>query len=65
MKRIALRTIAAMVLAGVVGAGGYVLASGRADTPQCCQTKQACCPSQPCCSGGSHGAQCPLMHHHA
>lgn len=65
MKRIALRTIAAMLLAGVVGTAGHVLANGRADTPQCCQTKQACCPSQPCCSGGSHGAQCPLMHRHA
>ncbi len=65
MKRIALRTIAAMLLVGVVGTGGYVLANaGRADTPACCQSKQACCPSQPCCSGGSHG-QCPLMHHHA
>ncbi|HZO82843.1 MAG TPA: hypothetical protein VFB33_14195 [Candidatus Binataceae bacterium] len=65
MKRIALKAVAGILLAGVIGTGGYVLASGRADVPQCCQTKQACCPSQPCCSGGSHSAQCRLMHRRA
>jgi len=65
MKRIALKAFAAMMLVGVLGTGGYVLASaGRnADTPACCQSKQSCCPSQSCCSGGSHGAQCPMYRH--
>jgi hypothetical protein len=55
-----------MMLVGVVGTSGYVLANaGRnGDTPACCQSKQSCCPSQSCCKGGSHGAQCP-MHRHA
>jgi hypothetical protein len=64
MKRISLKAFAAMVLVGVLGTGGYVLASRTADTPACCQSKQACCPSQACCKGGSHAAQCP-MHRHA
>jgi hypothetical protein len=66
MKKIALRALAAMMLVGVVGTSGYVLANaGRnGDTPACCQSKQSCCPSQSCCKGGSHGAQCP-MHRHA
>jgi hypothetical protein len=66
MKRIALRAFAAMMLVGVVGTSGYVLAnaSRNSDVPACCQSKQSCCPSQSCCSGGSHGAQCP-MHRHA
>lgn len=65
MKPIALKAFSAIVLAAVVGTGGYVLSNaGRiADTPACCQSKQACCPSQSCCSGGSHGAQCPMRRH--
>ena len=64
MKRISLKAFAAMMLIGVLGTGGYVLASRNLDPPACCQSKQACCPSQSCCKGGSHG-QCPLMHRHA
>ena len=67
MKQMAFKTFTAIMLIGALGTGGYVLAnSGRiADVPACCQSKQSCCPSQSCCKGGSHGAQCPLMHRHA
>jgi len=65
MKTISGKILAAMTLIGVLGTGGYVLANRAADTPACCQSKQACCPSQACCKGGSHGAQCPLMHNRA
>ena len=66
MKLISLKGLAAMVLVGVLGTSGFVLASRIADTPACCQSKQACCPSQACCKGGSNGAQCPMhMHQHA
>ncbi len=65
MKSMSLKAFAAMMLVGVLGTDGYVLANaGRnADTPACCQSKQACCPSQACCKGGSHGAQCPMRRH--
>ena len=68
MKPISLKAFAAIMLVGVVGTSGYVMANaGRnADTPACCQNKEACCPSQACCKGGSHGAQCPMhMRRHA
>jgi hypothetical protein len=66
MKLKALRAFAAIIIIGVVGTGGYVLVNaGPSDTPECCQKHESCCPSQPCCKGGSHGAQCPMMHRHA
>jgi hypothetical protein len=66
MKPILSGTFAAFMLIGALSAGGYVLAkAGTADTPACCQTHESCCPSQSCCKGGSHTAQCPMMHRHA
>jgi len=60
------RSIAVMLLLGVVGSGGYMPANaeGPADRLLCCLANRPCCPTQKCCSMSDNG-QCPLMHQHS